>query len=240
MSESQSQLYRKDLADIHIEGYGFHWRGAAPQILDWLAERKIDQGTVVDLGCGGGEWLAYLAERGYQTCGIDVSPSMIRAARKTSPTSQFLCSSFVDADIPKCDAVTSLGEPLNYLNSGTLMRRTIERVYRALRPGGLLIFDVRYPPKGSVETVHYVRSDEDWFCHSRIEEDDKHLTRYITTFRRTQGNSFRRDEETHRLKLFPKAQMLEWLRKTGFKVRTYRGYGEYELGARQGVFVCCK
>lgn len=235
-----NQLYRQDLAQIHIDGYSFHWQGAAPQILAWLAKHSIDEGLIVDLGCGGGGWLAKLAQQGYQTCGVDVSPSMIKAAKQTSPSSQLMCGSFAEVNLPACDAVTSLGEPLNYLNSGPLIRRTIKRVYQALRPGGLFIFDVRHPPAGPVDPVHYVRSDQDWFCHARIEEDQHSLTRTITTFRRTKGDNFHRDEETHRLKLFSKTQMLEWLRSTGFKVRTYRGYGDYQLGLRQSVFVCRK
>lgn len=233
------ELYRDDLAEVHVEGYGFHWEGAAPVILKWLRQRGFHTGLLVDLGCGGGQWLARAATVGYETVGVDVSAAMIQRAKRNSPTTKFICASFVDADIPECDVVTSLGEPLNYLNSGPLMRRTIKKVFRSLRTDGLFIFDVRHPPSKPVEPYNHVRNDEDWFCYARIEENAKQLTRYITTFRRV-GTQFRRDDEIHRLKLFSQSQMLKWLREDGFRVRIFRGYGAYELGERQSVFVCRK
>jgi hypothetical protein len=51
---------------------------------------------------------------------------------------------------------------------------------------------------------------------------------------------YRRDEEVHRLKVFSRAEVTAWLRKIGFRVRTHRGYGDYQLGPRQSVFVCRK
>lgn len=232
-------LYRDDLAHIHVDGYGFHWEGAASAIVRWMREHGIVKGLLVDLGCGGGQWLARADQEGCETVGIDVSLSMIRQAERNSPNSRFVCASFADANIPECDVVTSLGEPLNYLNSGQLIRRTIKNVFEALRKDGLFVFDVRHPPSGPVDTINHVKSDDDWFCHARIEEDANHLVRHITTFRRN-GKHFRRDQEVHRLKLFPKSQMLQWLRRTGFRVRAFRGYGEYQLGERQSVFLCRK
>jgi SAM-dependent methyltransferase len=235
-----AQLYCEDLAQIHIDGYGFHWERAAPSLLQWLQDHGIESGLVVDLGCGGGQWLAHLADRGYKTCGVDASPHMIRAAKRIAPRSSFICGSFADVKIPNCDAVTSLGEPLNYLNSGALMRRTIRNVFASLRSGGVFVFDVRHPPARQLDTVHHNKIDQDWFCHARIEEDANQLTRYITTFRRVGGDRFRRSEEIHRLKLFSQAQVLDWLRDTGFRVRTRRSYGDYRLTDRQSVFICRK
>jgi SAM-dependent methyltransferase len=164
---------------------------------------------------------------------------MIRQAKRNSPNTKLICASFADADIPRCDAATSLGEPLKYLNSGPLMRRTIKKVFQSLRRGGLFVFDVRHPPLGPIDEVHRVRSDRDWFCHSQTEEDANQLVRRITTFYRESGH-FRRDQETHRLKLFSKRQMLQWLRDVGFRVQAWRGYGDYQLGERQSVFHCRK
>ena len=45
---------------------------------------SAQDGLVVDLGCGDGEWVDLLAAEGCSTCGVDASPSMIEAARKNS------------------------------------------------------------------------------------------------------------------------------------------------------------
>lgn len=238
-----NQLYREDLATIHADGYGFHWQNAADALIDLLRACGIEQGKVIDLGCGGGQWLARLRAEGYQTCGIDVSASMIRLSKRVVPESDFICGSFADVKLPQCDAATSLGEPMNYLNSGAEMRRTLKNVYCALRPGGVFIFDVRHPATGPVPIINHNMVNEDWFCHARIEEDFRtnSLTRYITTFRRVgSSNRFRRDEEVHRLRIFSRTDVSGWLRKIGFRVQTKRGYGDYELTRRQSVFICRK
>jgi SAM-dependent methyltransferase len=238
---TNARLYDEDLARIHVDGYGFHWSGAAESILQWLEEFGISNGTVVDLGCGGGQWLRRLIEEGYDACGIDVSNSMLQIARQNAPAARLLCGSIDEAPIPTCDAATSLGEPLNYLNSGPAMRRTMRRVYQALRPGGAFIFDVRHPSGVPVPPRYQFKFGDDWSCHAHIEEDcTGSLIRTITTYRKTKAGLFRRDDEVHRLKTFSQAQIAEWLRKIGFRVRTRRGYGPYRLGPRQAVFVCRK
>lgn len=245
---AKAPLYNDDLAYIHIAGYGFHWSGAAPAVLKHLRDAGISTGTIADLGCGGGQWLANLAEHGYQTVGVDVSPAMIRAARKAAPTAKFILGSFANVPLPACDAVTSLGEPLNYLDGPRSFRRALRNVYEALRPGGLFVFDVREPATKPVESRATARVGHDWACISFNDESAARspkvageglLIRRITTFRRV-GTRYRRTEETHRLHLYPKPLVAGWLRELGFRVRTARRYGDYRLAPRQAVFLARK
>ncbi len=233
-------LYAPDLAHIHIAGYDFHWKGAAPAVLHWLRQAKITSGTVVDLGCGGGQWLQHLTVQGYDPVGIDASAAMIKASRKLVPQAKLIHGSFADVEIPPCDAVTSLGEPLNYLNSLPAFKRTLKNAYRALRPGGLFVFDVRVPPSKPVETRIATRTGDDWACISVIDEDSSgRLVRRITSFTKT-GASYRRSEELHELQLFPQAEMQSWLTTLGFRVRTARAYGSYRLAPRHIIFLARK
>jgi SAM-dependent methyltransferase len=235
------RLYDDDLARIHVVGYDFHWRGAAPVVLQWLRKARITSGTVVDLGCGGGQWLQRLAANGYEPIGIDVSAAMIRQARRLVPRATLIHGSFADEDLPPCDAVTSLGEPLNYLDGMRSFKRTLKNVYRSLRPGGLFVFDVRVPPVVPVETRTAARVGDDWACIALIDEYPAtgRLMRRITTFRR-QGVAYRRGEEVHELHLFSSADIRSWLSDLGFRVRTSRQYGDYRLTPRQVVFLARK
>lgn len=242
-SNRSSELYDADLAHIHVDGYGFHWSGAATSLLKWFVEFDVPKyGKVVDLGCGGGQWLKCLSIEGYKGCGIDVSENMIRIAKRNAPEADFIHGSLDKVAVPACVAATSLGEPLNYLNSGQAIRRTMRNVFAALSPGGLFIFDMRHPATRPVEVQNHLKSADEWFCHARIEENHRtqELTRYITTFRLQKDGSYRRSEEVHRLQVFLRAEVTEWLRKVGFRVRTKSGYGAYQLGPRQSVFICRK
>jgi SAM-dependent methyltransferase len=49
--------------------------------LNRMVAERLKPGTVIDVGCGGGGLLASLLERGYDACGIDVSPAIIEAAQ---------------------------------------------------------------------------------------------------------------------------------------------------------------
>jgi SAM-dependent methyltransferase len=236
-----TDIYQEDLATIHIDGYGFHWEGAASAVLRFLRENGVEKGTVVDLGCGGGQWLERLSREGYTVCGVDRSKSMIQAAKKRVPEGKFILGSFAEVDLPRCDAATSLGEPINYLDGQQSIRRVFRNVFQALRPGGVFIFDAREPATGPVEPRINARLGDDWACISRIEEDGatNSLVRHITTFRKVRGN-YRRRNELHRLKVYSKGEMIRWLREAGFRVRTYRQYGDYRLAPRVSAYVARK
>ena len=233
------RIYGQELARIHIDGYGFHWQGAAPGVLGMLRGSGIQHGTVVDLGCGGGEWLQLLAHEGYDVCGVDLSPHMLREAKRMVPTGTFIAGSMAEVELPPCDAVTSLGEPINYLDGKKSIRRVIQSVYKSLRPGGLFVFDARHPSAGQVASRTATRVSEDWACIAVIEEKGNTIVRDITWFYKS-GKLYRRGFETHRLKVYSKVEMTQWLREAGFRVRTYRGYGDFRFPQRQMAYVARK
>ncbi len=109
------QAYKDDLAYIHDVGYGDFAKNAAPELLAILRRRGLEDGLVVDLGCGSGLWAEELCGAGYDVLGVDISPAMIEIARCRAPQATFEVGSFLKVDLPRCGAVTSLGECLNYL-----------------------------------------------------------------------------------------------------------------------------
>ena len=108
-------FYDADLATIHHEGFGDFARRAAPGLLRLLRAAEIESGTVVDLGCGSGIWLAAAAQAGFQTAGVDVSEPFVSLARRRVPQAAIRCGSVYGYRIPSCDAVTALGEVVCYL-----------------------------------------------------------------------------------------------------------------------------
>jgi SAM-dependent methyltransferase len=225
------EAYRDDLAYIHDVGFGDFARTAAPALLEMLRRGGVTEGLVVDLGCGTGSWAEALVTSGYDVLGIDISPAMVDIARKSVPTGEFHTGSFLGRELPRCVAVTSLGECFNYLFDGANSRKELVRLFRrtydALHSNGLFIFDLLEPDY--LRGVHPQAKQwegDDWMILLRLEEDQKRrmLTRHITSFRKV-GESYRRDDERHRLRLFEGSAIAKDLRSVGFRVRIVRGYG---------------
>ncbi len=83
------EYYKEDLAFIHDVGHGDFALKSAPGILEILAQSKIREGLIVDLGCGSGLWAQELAKANYSALGIDISESMIGIARTRVPDAEF-------------------------------------------------------------------------------------------------------------------------------------------------------
>ena len=139
--------YSSDLSYIHDQGFADFSSQAGEYILSLLKRKKIFRGRVTDLGCGSGVWAEQLATNGYDVTGIDLSPEMIRMARKRVPSGKFILDSFLNAPIRNSALITSLGECFNYLfdkrmnNRGSL-GTLFQRCYDALEPNGMFIFDM--------------------------------------------------------------------------------------------------
>jgi SAM-dependent methyltransferase len=226
------KAYPRDLAYIHDAGHGDFARRSAPGLLEILRSNGVMKGLVIDLGCGSGIWARELIHAGYEVLGVDISAAMIQLARRKAPQATFIHASFFDAKFPACEAVTSIGECFNYLfdqrNSMRALAQLLSRIYRALRPGGVLVFDILEP--GQVREPSPVltcREGKDWAVLVKKEEDPKRnlLTRHITSFRKV-GALYRRSEELHRVRLYRSQEIISMLRRVGFKVRWLRGYGE--------------
>ena len=238
--------YKEDLAYIHDVGYGDYALRSAPGILKILAQNNIQDGLVVDLGCGSGLSALELTKAHYQILGVDISESMIAIARTRVPNAKFRVESLLKTDIPSCNAVISIGECLNYLfdsdNNYQALMQLFERIYNNLTTGGIFIFDIAEP--GQViegEKVKSFNEGEDWIVLVEKEEDRENLvlSRRIVTFRKV-GEYYRRDDELHYLRLYKAAEMTEQLRQVGFTVETMNHYGDYKLPKAHVAFVARK
>src|SRR5437867_4220617 len=115
--------YREDLAYIHDVGFGNFARRAAPGLLQILRTLGTVEGPVVDLGCGSGIWARALGNAGYDVLGVDQSADMLAIARQRAPNAEFCQASFLRTDLPRCAAVTAIGECFNYLFDGHNTKR---------------------------------------------------------------------------------------------------------------------
>jgi SAM-dependent methyltransferase len=238
--------YAEDLAYIHDVGFSGYVSSAAPELLDLLRRNGIAGGLVVDLGCGGGRWARMLTREGYEVLGIDQSPHMIRLARRNAPRAEFRVGSLLREAIPRCDAVTSIGECLNYLfdadHGKRAMARFFRRVLRALRPGGVFVFDIAGPGRIPANApVKNWMEGKGWAVLVETSGDagKRLLERRIVSFRKV-GARYRRSEELHRLRLYDGAEMVAELEAQGFRVERMPGFGGFRLLPGMEAFLARK
>jgi hypothetical protein len=112
--------------------------------------------------------------------------------------------------------------------------RLFRRARAALRPGGLLIFDLLEPASRPARRAF--RAARNWAVLVDTRERGAVLTRDIVAFRRV-GPRYRRSHEIHRLRLYPAARLAAALRRLGFAVRVRRGYSAEPLGRGHRVLI---
>lgn len=227
------EAYGTDLAYIHDAGFGGIAYDAARRLIEELVRAGRREGTVVDLGCGSGILAHHVLEAGYAVFGVDVSDAMVAMARQRAPGAKFQVGSFVSTTLPSCVAVTAIGEVLNYAFDTTNNERArtelFKRVYQALVPGGLWLFDMAGPERATPGQPQRTFADgPDWAVLAETDVASGVLTRTITTFRQV-GTLYRRSTEVHRLALVDESAVLESLRAAGFEASSLPGYGTTRL-----------
>ncbi len=107
----------------------------------WAADNLPPGSAIVDVGCGSGAPIAQaLVDAGFSVSGVDASPRLIDAFRQRFPDARVACEPAQDSGFfgRSFDAAVAIG--LVFLLAPDHQRAVIERVAKALRPGGRFLF----------------------------------------------------------------------------------------------------
>ena len=133
---------------------------------------------LLDLCCGTGTLTAIMARRGYEMIAADASVDMLMQAREKSAELPqpplFLLQSAEELDLyGTVDAAYCSLDGINYLRPDSLPE-VFRRLHLFIRPGGLLIFDIRTPEwLKSLDGQVFVDETEDLLCLWRADYDEK-------------------------------------------------------------------
>ncbi len=120
-------------------------------VVDMIPAAPDEKQRALDVGCGAGQLLPILVEKGYNTYAIDVSQQMIDIAKQVCEQQDIV----VDFRIEDCE---NLDYPDNYFDVYVSMgvieymdedSRTLNEIKRVLRPGGIAIVTTR-----NINSVH--------------------------------------------------------------------------------------
>jgi SAM-dependent methyltransferase len=238
--------YGEDMASIHDRGFSAFSETAALGLLRIFDRMPLSAGTVVELGCGTGRLARHLSQRGYDVIGIDSLKHMTTLARKSASAAKFRVASVWNSHIPSCGAVIAVGEVLNYQFDGTVtlskLHTLFERVYRAVLPGGLFVFDLLHRLQNSRKrTSRLFTEGPDWFIALEKQESPGALVRTITAFRWV-GGRYRKVKEVHKVARLGLSRVTHLLHKhkVGFIPTTKRMYTGRPLPGGHVVIVSRK
>ena len=101
--------------------------------------------TVLDLTCGTGSQVFWLAKHGYQVTGADFSPALLEIARckamKEKTAIQFLEGDMRTIQVGQFDAVITISNAVGHLSKSSF-EKAMRNIHKNLKEGGIYIFDI--------------------------------------------------------------------------------------------------
>ncbi|MGN0999855.1 MAG: class I SAM-dependent DNA methyltransferase [Faecousia sp.] len=179
--------------------------------------------TCVDLACGTGSVTAILSGMGLDVTGVDLSEDMLTVAMgkvmDMEHPPRFVCQPLQRLRMPKAvDMAVCALDSLDYLTEPEDCAEAIRRIYRALNPGGIFIFDVNTPEKlRAMDGQIFLDEDDDVYCVWRGEFDEKSkICSYGMDIFQREGEVWHRSFEEHREYAYSQTQLTDYLKSAGF------------------------
>ena len=194
-------------------------------------------GRVLDVGCRLGAHSLELASRFADVTGIDASADMVEAARARAldagEVADFICVDTADfREIARYDLAISVGSDFGRQPNGRHNDEphvaALDRVYKALRPGGVLVVEVADKQRFVPELVDAERHDltkiTRWF--------DKRESTIVERHRVASGDIYR-----HFYRVFDKTELADLLHDVGFEVVQVLDRGLHESSPHLMTFL---
>ena len=194
-----------------------------------LEKENIHPKSAADLACGTGSVALLLAEEMDRVIGVDMSEEMLTVALQRAQEQEnsplFVCQMLQELRLDRAvDLAVCALDGLDYILDPADCCEAIRRVYKALNPGGIFIFDVNTPEKlRAMDGQVFLDEDDDVYCVWRGEFDEQtNICSYGMDLFQRRGDVWQRSFEEHREYAYTVEQLTEYLRSAGFThIRVY-------------------
>ena len=199
-------------------------------ITGYLRERGIEDGLILDLGCGTGEMTGRLKVAGYDMTGVDCSGEMLSIAAQKDPDSLYLCQDMRELELyGTVRAAVSVCDCLNYILEEEDLLRIFSLVNNYLDAGGYFIFDLNTPFKYRelLGDNTFAFENEDAVCiWDNCFDDESGINEYaLTLFIKNDEGLFVRKREEHYERCYCLEKIKELLQRAGMEfVEAFAGY----------------
>ncbi len=188
-----------------------------------LSKEGVTPRTAADLACGTGSTTRILAEMGYRVVAVDMSEDMLMQAYDKCADLEnqpvFIHQSLQELKLLRgVDLAVCFLDSLDYILDPADCERAVTRVYKALNPGGVFIFDVNTPEKlRAMDGQVFLDEDDDVYCVWRGEFDaDSNICSYGMDLFQRHGENWIRSFEEHQEYAYSVQQLTSYLKNAGF------------------------
>ncbi len=212
------------------------YREWADFLQEILQKEGINDGLVLDLGCGTGSMTEELAGRGYDMIGVDNSEDMLEIAMEKRQESGhdilYLLQDMQEFELyGTVRAVVSVCDSVNYVTEKEELEQVFRLVNNYLDPGGIFVFDFnteyKYREVLGDRTIAENREDSSFIWDNYYYEEE-HMNEYeLTLFiqEADQKELYHKYQETHFQRTYTLEEIRELLEKSGLRfVAAYEDY----------------
>lgn len=201
-----------------------------------LKECGIEDGLVLDLGCGTGSMTECLASRGYDMTGVDNSAEMLEIAMEKKEQSGhdilYLLQDMREFELyGTVRAVVSICDSINYITEERELEQVFHLVNNYLDPKGIFIFDFnteyKYKEVLGDQTIAEDREDCSFIWDNYYYEDEKINEYELTLFIRDSEHPdlYRKYQEGHYQKAYHLEKIHSLVEKSGLEfIAAYDGF----------------
>ncbi|WLR61774.1 class I SAM-dependent DNA methyltransferase [Guptibacillus hwajinpoensis] len=190
-----------------------------------LVKGELSHGRILDLGSGTGECSIRLASAGYDVTAVDLSEHMLSVAQdkalKYNLPLNLLQQDMRELDTGETyDIVTIFCDSLNYVTDENGVQDSFRSIYKHLKPGGVLLFDVHSLHKMENHFVgHTFASSEDdisYIWNSYAGKEEGSVEHELSFFVENEEGLYERFDELHFQRTFQMDDYIAWLTEVGF------------------------
>ncbi|MCQ2508406.1 MAG: class I SAM-dependent methyltransferase [Dorea sp.] len=230
---SFAQVYDLFMDNVPYEEWSAH-------IQKVLRHYGIEEGLVLDLGCGTGNMTEALAAMGYDMIGIDNSEEMLDLAlekrRKSGHDILYLNQNMQEFELyGTVRAIVCTCDSINYITDEDDLLEVFRLVNNYLDPKGIFVFDFnteyKYREVLRDQTFAEDRENSSFIWENYYYEDDWINEYDLTLFIRDekQPEFFRKFHERHIQRVYTLDDMRELLERAGMEfINAYDGYTRLE------------
>ena len=216
-----AKVYDLFMDNIPYEEWGAYLKGL-------LHENGVDDGLVLELGCGTGTMTEILAEAGYDMIGVDQSEEMLEeAARKREESGHeilYLCQDMREFELyGTVRAIVCVCDSMNYiLEEEEVLGILTSAARNYLDYGGLFIFDLnteyKYKEILGEQTIAENREEGSFIWENYYDEESMINEYDLTLFIRDEDGRYSKYEETHYQKAFEISEVLKAVKEAGMEL----------------------